>query len=299
MSALDGLTKGVGAAARRIRVGQLGSVADVPFSLKVLTEAGVVAPMAPQKLLRVGGALRRWGASPAAGVAAAAIQHPDAIGLIDEAGELTFGELERRSNALARALDDEGVRGGDAVAVMCRNHRGFVDSIFACSKLGATVLLMNTDFAGPQLHGVLEREQPQAIIYDYEFQGLLDGAEDDAPKISRFVAWTDEGDDPAERTIDGAIEASSDDPLDPPDETSRFIVLTSGTTRHPEGRAAQLAGIARAARRAAFQDPAEEQPDDGDRDPHVPLVGLHALHARAGARLDQRAAPPLRPRRGR
>ena len=81
--------------------------------------------------------------------------------LIDEAGSLTFAELESRSNSLARALRESGVEGGESVAVMCRNHRGFVDAIFACSKLGATVLLMNTDFAGPQLHGVIEREQPR------------------------------------------------------------------------------------------------------------------------------------------
>ena len=49
---------------------------------------------------------------------------------------------------------------------MCRNHRGFVDAVFACAKLGASVLLLNTDFAKPQLLGVIEREQPQAVIYD-------------------------------------------------------------------------------------------------------------------------------------
>nr|MBA2522967.1 AMP-binding protein [Solirubrobacterales bacterium] len=113
--------------------------------------------------------------------------------------------------------------------------RGFVDAIFACSKLGATVLLMNTDFAGPQLHGVIEREQPQAIIYDFEFQELLDGAEDDAPKISRFVSWVDKGDEPTEQTTEEAIAATSDESLDPPEETSRFVVLTSGTTGTPKG----------------------------------------------------------------
>jgi acyl-CoA synthetase (AMP-forming)/AMP-acid ligase II len=233
--ALEGLAKSAGAAVRRIRVGQLGSAVDLPFNLKALVDAGIVRPIPPHKLLGVGNALRRWGASPAAGVAAAAIRHPDRVAVIDERGELTFDELERRSNALARALREKGVKGGEAVAVMCRNHRGFVDAIFACSKLGATVLLLNTDFAGPQLHGVIEREQPQAIIYDFEFQGLLDGAEKDAPKISRFVSWTDEGDDPSEQTAEDAIASTSDAPLDPPEETSRFVVLTSGTTGTPKG----------------------------------------------------------------
>ena len=220
---------------RRIKVGQLGSVADLPFNLRVLSKAGVVKPIAPAKLLQVGGALRRWGASPAAGIASSAIQRPAAIGVHDEAGSLTFAELESRSNSLARALLESGVGAGESVAVMCRNHRGFVDAIFACSKLGATVLLLNTDFAAPQLHGVIEREQPEAIIYDSEFENLLDGAEDDAPEISRFVSWVDEGDDPSAPRTEDAIAKTSDDPLDPPSESSRFVVLTSGTTGTPKG----------------------------------------------------------------
>ncbi|MEO7198557.1 MAG: AMP-binding protein, partial [Solirubrobacterales bacterium] len=233
--ALEGLAKSAEGVARKIRLGQLGSIVDLPFNLRALIDAGVVKPIAPTKLVAMAATLRRWGASPAAGVAAAAIQRPNAVALIDEAGELTFAELEGRSNALARALRDQGVKGGEAVAVMCRNHRGFVDAIFACSKLGATVLLMNTDFAGPQLHGVIEREQPQAIIYDFEFQELLDGAEDDAPKISRFVSWVDEGDEPTEQTTEDAIAVTSAEPLEPPEETSRFVVLTSGTTGTPKG----------------------------------------------------------------
>jgi len=222
-------------AARQIKLGQLGSLVDLPFNLKSLIEAGVVKPISPGKLLAVGGALRRWGASPAAGVASAAIQHPDKIALHDEAGSLTFAALERRSNALARALREQGVEDGESVAVMCRNHRGFVDAIFACSKLGATVLLLNTDFAAPQLQGVIEREQPQAIIYDSEFGSMLDGAEDDAPRLSRFVSWVDEGAEVSEQTTEDAIATASDEPVDPPAEPSRFVVLTSGTTGMPKG----------------------------------------------------------------
>ena len=75
--------------------------------------------------------------------------------MIDEKGPLTWGELHRRSNALARALADAGVGEGDSVAVMCRNHRGFVDACVATAKLGADILLLNTAFAGPQLADVL------------------------------------------------------------------------------------------------------------------------------------------------
>jgi acyl-CoA synthetase (AMP-forming)/AMP-acid ligase II len=222
----------LGAAARQVKVGQLGSLVDLPFNLKVLSKAGVIAPMAPRDLVQVAGALRRWGASPAAGITTSSIRRPDEVGLIDELGELTFGEMESRSNALARWLQEQGVSGGDSIGIMCRNHRGFVDGIFAAAKLGATVLLMNTDFSAPQLEGVIEREEPTALIYDSEYSDSLAAGDDD---IVRVVAWVDDGDEPTEQTISGAIEASSDEPLDPPEETSRFIVLTSGTTGTPKG----------------------------------------------------------------
>jgi acyl-CoA synthetase (AMP-forming)/AMP-acid ligase II len=229
---LTGLADGL---AHRINVGQLGSLADLPFNLKALIDAGIVKPMPPKELLAVGRALRKWGPSPAAGITSSAARRPDDVALIDELGRLTFGELESRSNSLARALGENGVGPDASVAVMCRNHRGFVDAVFACAKLGASVLLLNTDFAKPQLLGVIEREQPQAVIYDCEFEDLLQGAEGQAPKLTRFVSWVDEGHETGEIVAEEAIARTGDAPLEPPDEPSRFVILTSGTTGTPKG----------------------------------------------------------------
>ena len=60
---------------------------------------------------------------------------------------------------------------------MCRNHRGFIDATLAVSKLGAHGLYLNTAFSGPQLEGVMEREEPVALVYDEEFAELLSEAE--------------------------------------------------------------------------------------------------------------------------
>ena len=77
---------------------------------------------------------------------------------------------------------------GDGVAIMCRNHRGFIEATVAPSKLGAHALFLNTAFAAPQLTEVVEREKPAAIVYDQEFAGLL---EDAGKRRKRFVAWVD------------------------------------------------------------------------------------------------------------
>ena len=72
----------------------------------------------------MGKALKAWGTGAAGGFTAMALRDPGRVALIDERGPLTFGEIHERSNALARALAERGVREGDGVALMCRNHRG-------------------------------------------------------------------------------------------------------------------------------------------------------------------------------
>jgi acyl-CoA synthetase (AMP-forming)/AMP-acid ligase II len=221
----------IGGMSKRIKLGPLGPVTDVPFNVKVLADAGVIGLVRPDKLARSVRELVRYGASPAAGIASAAIQHPDEVALRDEAGELTFSDLHRRSNALANALADRDVGEGDVVAIMCRNHHGFIDATLAVSKLGANGLYLNTAFSGPQLEGVMEREGPVALIYDEEFASLLDADSDGETK--RFVAWSDGS--ARHQTLDELIDGAPEDAPPAPSESSRFIILTSGTTGTPKG----------------------------------------------------------------
>src|SRR6476469_778058 len=142
------------------------ALADAAFELRVFTEAGLLRPIRPDTLLRIAERYMRLGASPALGSAANAMTAPDRTAIIDEAGSLTWEQTHRRSNALARALRDQGVGVGDGVAIMCRNHRYFIEATMAASKLGAVALYLNTAFAGPQLSDVVEREGPAVLIYD-------------------------------------------------------------------------------------------------------------------------------------
>ncbi len=164
------------------------SVEDMLFEAKVLHEAGILAPMRPDKALRVGSTFLRWGASPATGIATAAIHHPHEIAIIDERGSLSFERLHRRSNALASSFAAMGIGYGDGIGIMCRNHRGFVEATLAAAKLGASALYLNTMFAGPQLVEVTRREGPKALVYDEEFADLLEGVED---SVARVVGWSD------------------------------------------------------------------------------------------------------------
>jgi acyl-CoA synthetase (AMP-forming)/AMP-acid ligase II len=73
----------------------------------------------------------------------------DRSALIDELGSLTYRELDQRGDALAAALQSLHDGTPEVVAIMFRNHRGFVDALVAANRIGADVLLLNTSFAGP------------------------------------------------------------------------------------------------------------------------------------------------------
>ena len=197
-------------------------------ALRVLGGTGLIRPHRPDRLLFAGLALHRWGFSVPGGYAAAAALHPDGAAVVDERGPVSFVELDRRSNALANGLAAAGVREGDRVGLLCRNHRGFLESTLALTKLGADVLYLNTGFAAPQLDEVVRREDAVAIIHDEEFTGLVHDA---LPASRRFLAWADDGESDVERLIE---ESDAGEP-EPPERTSRITILTSGTTGTPKG----------------------------------------------------------------
>ncbi len=219
----------------------------------------------PDKAVRALATLRRWGSSSAAAYAISAIRYPERLAIVDERGTLTFAEVHARTNALARALRAAGVGEQDGVALMCRNHRGYIEATVACAKLGASVLYLNTAFAGPQIADVLRREAPVALIYDEEFADLVrEGSEE----MRRFVSWREprgrstaagQGGPPGEAGasadpqagtagspqgngarredpwVEELIAHTDNSPLQPPVETGRVVILTSGTTGTPKG----------------------------------------------------------------
>ncbi len=128
---------------------------------RTLLGTGMVQPERPDKAVRTLARAAQLG--PDVGrrrSLGGAIRYPDRAAIVDERGTLTFAEVHRRTNALARELRKAGIGERDDVAIMCRNHRGFIEATVACSKLGAGALYLNTAFAGPQIADVLRRERP-------------------------------------------------------------------------------------------------------------------------------------------
>ncbi|MDQ3849065.1 MAG: acyl-CoA synthetase [Actinomycetota bacterium] len=212
----------------------LGALSAKAFTARTLVETGILRPTRPDKLVKSILALRRWGPTPAAGYTTSAIRFAADLAIVDERGTLTFAQVHRRTNALAHAWSEGGLRAGDAVAILCRNHRGFVDATVACSKLGVHALYLNTGFAARQIADVCEREQPAALVFDEEFTGLVAQA---AEGRRRFIAWVDGPRAPADPVLEDLIAGGDPSDVAAPETKGRVVILTSGTTGTPKGAA--------------------------------------------------------------
>ncbi|QVI24590.1 acyl-CoA synthetase [Nocardia tengchongensis] len=165
----------------------------------------------------------------AAGLRLSAARFGGRTAVIDELGELTFAELEDRSNRLANAWRERGLKPREGVAVLARNHRGLLDAIFAAAKCGARIILLNTDFAAPQIRDVASREGTDLLVYDDEYADLLGEVR---PKRGSYRAWTEQ---PREDSLEFLIATGSPDAPPAPGAEPKIILLTSGTTGTPKG----------------------------------------------------------------
>ena len=197
-----------------------------------MSRARLLAPMRPDKYLRIAAAMQRENMAVTSGFAAAAQRCPDRPGLVDELGTLTWREIDQRADALAAAL--QALPGGQpqVLGLMARNHRGFVESLIAANRIGADVLL-NTSFAGPALAEVVGREGADAVIYDEEFTEIVNRALADKPDATRIIAWTDGPQNGL--TVEQLIAEHKGHEPERASAKSKVILLTSGTTGSPKG----------------------------------------------------------------
>ena len=243
----------------------------------IIARANLTPFERPDRLPKAMLAMRPWGTTLAGVVAAAAARYPDRVAVHDDVGSTTYRELWSRVQLIAGGLATRGVDADARVGLLCRNHRGFVESLVAVSATGADVVLLNTGFAGPQLADVVEQEDIGFVIHDDEFADL----------VSTCGA----------RALDeSALDELSRSPerVQPRRTQGRMVILTSGTTGRPKGAArgndpSAVIGVAALLERIPFRvgDTQGSRAEQAD-----PSVGVDASGGEAaGDQLD--AIPQL------
>jgi bile acid-coenzyme A ligase len=83
---------------------------------------------------------------------------------------LTYAELHRRTNRLARGLAARGVKSGDLVTVGLQNGVGFVEACHAIWKLGATPQPVSFRLPKTELQAIIALAEAPLVIADFEHE---------------------------------------------------------------------------------------------------------------------------------
>jgi len=190
-------------------------------------------------------------------VAAARYAEREAIVLADE--RISYAELRRRVDRLARGLLALGIRKDDKVALWLPNRPAWLVAQHACAKIGATVVALNTRYKAHELSYILEQSDAAALILTdhlgpVDFLEVLDevlpeftNAEPGALRAEKFPLLRRlivDAEDPYPGTLRlrDVLEAGdrSDDDLEAAGarvtaDDVFTILYTSGTTSFPKG----------------------------------------------------------------
>jgi len=160
-------------------------------------------------------------------VARAARNLPDRIAVVDRHGALTYAELERRMNAVARRLLDGGLERGDRVALIARRDASLPVALYGAFRAGAVVSILDPAYPDARLAQLVERLAPWAAI-------VPDGEPHPALADGVVVFPMPARGSQAERAAFAASgEPVPETPFGPDDPA--LVTFTSGSTGEPKG----------------------------------------------------------------
>lgn len=149
---------------------------------------------------------------------------PDKVAVIDDEGQVTYGELLKRVDALAYVLKEKyNMQEQEQIGFLMVNSARMVVAFYAAMKLGCIALMMNTKFQESELAALLDTMDAKMIITDPRWLGKIEGT---AQRMNmRGVLSAEEA---AEGDVSGIVSVQN------PENTS-IIMHTSGTTGAPKG----------------------------------------------------------------
>jgi len=159
---------------------------------------------------------------------------PNKIAIVDlDTGrEISYSQLEERSNQLAGWLQGTGISKGDRVAVLLPNCPEFFEIQFACSKSGAVCLPLNWRLTESELEYILKDSTPTILIHDVSFAKTASSLAQKCNISGLLEVEPDNAHNPYELALAAAGEYN---PVSSTHDDVCMIMYTSGTTGHPKG----------------------------------------------------------------
>lgn len=162
---------------------------------------------------------------------------PQKEAVVDGQRRLSYRQLNRRVNRLARALQAQGLAQGDRLAMVAPNCLEWLEVIMACAKLGLILVPLNLRLTPIELAFQLEDSGARTLIFDPELEGLARGILERVG-FQRLMAL---GNQPRleARPYEALLAAQSDQTpqvtAGVTSEAPLIIMYTAGTTGKPKG----------------------------------------------------------------
>ncbi len=149
--------------------------------------------------------------------------------LVSGEERLTFADLDRWSDSLARAIAWRGVAKGDRVAIAMRNCPSWVVTYMAVLKAGAVATLLNGWWQSHELRHAIEMTRPTLIIADLPRAARIEAVNRDVPVI------VVEAEQVLETALKPLLEGDEAELPEIVAEDDATILFTSGSTGEAKG----------------------------------------------------------------
>jgi len=155
----------------------------------------------------------------------------------------TWSQWNDRVRRLAGALQAWGIKRGDVVAFLDKNHPACVELTLAAASLGAANAIINFRLAADELDFVLNDCGAKVLIVGAELRPAVDAITDKLTAVEHIVSVTPEGGDgdEYEALLAGAAPVDRSPDVQPDDVC--IIMYSSGTTGRPKGVALTQANM--------------------------------------------------------
>ena len=165
---------------------------------------------------------------------------PDAPAVVDRDSQLTYGEMDSYSNALARQLIDFGVQPNDFVCVMLDRFKEFPLAVLSIHKAGAAYTPLDFEYPNERLSYMLENSESKVLITTHDVLAAKQ-AEGDFSTAAAKTFFIDDFMESEELRVKSEEAAAAID-LSTPDGLA-YMIYTSGSTGKPKGAMLHQAGL--------------------------------------------------------
>ncbi|MFC5557619.1 o-succinylbenzoate--CoA ligase [Ureibacillus thermophilus] len=154
-------------------------------------------------------------------LASRSILQGEKVGFIRNDVQLTFHEMNERANSFAQFLQQEGIKAGDKIALLCKNNEHVVAAFFCAAKIGVVTVVLNYRLHTEELQYIITHSDAKLLVYDEVF-------EETAKQLPVAAIGTN-------KLIDIYKQKAAEPQYVTHDNEPILMMYTSGTTGKPKG----------------------------------------------------------------